>query len=449
MRASRRGRSTLSREKSPAGETLEAIPVSTATLTPQDAPSPATPAASPSPPLPPRERLLSLDVFRGLTIAGMLLVNNPGSWASIYAPLAHAPWHGWTPTDLIFPFFLFIVGITTSLSLDSRRARGDGDGALVRQILRRGALIFLCGLLLNAFPFFTWGTVEGVAEPTFLERVGDRLLHLRIMGVLQRIALAYTFAALLTLRTTLRQQVVILVTLLFGYWFAMTLLPVPGTGYLGIDVLHNPEENLAAWVDRLVLDWGRFGNHLWAASRTWDPEGILSTIPAVGTAMLGVLAGRWIGSSRPLSERLAAMFAVGSLAMMAGLMWAWSFPINKNLWTSSYVLFTAGMASVTLGTCMWLIDEQRVIGWTRPLVIYGTNPIVAFVGSGVMARLIYSIIKVEVDGGQTSLQAAIHHAAFASWLPPKTASLLFAVTFVVVWLGILWILYRRRIFLKI
>jgi predicted acyltransferase len=423
--------------------------VGAGTLIPERTTVPA-PTYTPTPsPRPPRERLLSLDVFRGMTIAGMLLVNNPGSWAAIYPPLAHAPWHGWTPTDLIFPFFLFIVGITTHLSLESRRARGDDEGALRRQILRRGALIFLAGLLLNGFPFFSWAAVPGNADPSFLDRVVDRLYNWRIMGVLQRIGLAYTFAALLTLRTSLKQQVGIIAALLFGYWFAMTLLPVPPDGFLGVDVLGNPSATLAAYFDRLLLDWGALGNHLWVGGRTWDPEGPFSTIPAIATAMLGIICGRWIASPRSLSERLAGMFAVGSIAMMVGLMWHWSFPINKNIWTSSYVLFTGGMAAVTLATCMWLIDEHRVAGWTKPFVIYGMNPIVAFVGSGMMARLIYSILKVESGGREIALQAWIHQTFYASWLAPKNASLLFAVTFVLVWLGILWVLHRRHIFIKV
>jgi predicted acyltransferase len=423
--------------------------MSAATLTPERT---ATPVATYTPPptsRPPRERLLSLDVFRGMTIAGMLLVNDPGSWGAIYPPLEHAAWHGWTPTDLIFPFFLFIVGITTHLSLEARRARGDDEGALIRQIVRRGLLIFLAGLLVNGFPFFTWGAVDGIANPSFLERVVDRLYHWRIMGVLQRIGLAYMCAALLCFRTTLKQQVAIAATLLFGYWFAMTLLPVPPNGFLGIDVLHSPSETLAAYFDRLLLDWGKYGNHLWVTSLTWDPEGPFSTIPAVGTAMLGIICGRWISAPRPLSERLAGMFAVGSIAMMAGLMWNWSFPINKSLWTSSYVLFTAGMAAVALATCMWIIDEHRVTGWTKPFVIYGMNPIVAFVGSGITARLIYSIFKVESNGRPIALQAWIYQTFYASWLAPRNASLLFAITFVLVWFAILWVLYRRRIFVKL
>jgi predicted acyltransferase len=381
-----------------------------------------------------------------MTVAGMLLVNNPGSWGSIYPPLEHAKWHGWTPTDLIFPFFLFIVGITTHLSLSTRRARGADEGAIVRQILRRGALIFLFGLILSAFPFFQWGTVPGVADPSMWDRIAYRAEHLRIMGVLQRIGVAYTCAALLTLRTSFKQQLAILAALLYGYWLVMTLVPVPGQGGLaGALLLDDPSTPLSAWLDRTVL--GR--NHLWIGGVTWDPEGLLSTVPAIGTAMLGVFAGRWIAEPRPLAERLNGLFAVGSIGMVIGLMWSWVFPINKNLWTSSYVVFTAGMACVTLATCMWVIDVHKVRWWTKPFVIYGLNPMIAFLGSGLMARLIYSIIKVSYHGHDVSLQSAIYETLYASWLSPLNASLLFAVSFVLVWFGILAMLYRRNIVLKV
>jgi len=404
-----------------------------------------------SPSMPVRERLLSLDVFRGITVAGMLLVNDPGTWSAIYPPLEHAAWNGWTPTDLVFPFFLFIVGITTYLSLNARRARGDSEHAIRAQIIRRGALIFLFGLLINGFPYFTWGNVPGVADPTLLQRMGDRLLHWRIMGVLQRIGIAYTVAALLTLRTTVRQQIIILASLLFGYWIVMTVLPVPGEGTIGALLLDQPGRTMAAWVDRLVLDWSRvgLGNHLWASSVTWDPEGVLSTIPAIGTAMLGNLAGRWIGERRPLSERLAGLSSVGALGMMTGLMWHWSLPINKSLWTSSYVLFSAGMAAVALSTVMWIVDFNRVRRFTKLFVVYGTNPIVAFVGSAVMARCIYSIFKVNWGGERIPLQEGIYRALFASWLSPINASLAFAVAFVLFWYGVLYVLHRRGIILKV
>jgi predicted acyltransferase len=376
-----------------------------------------------------RERMLSLDVFRGMTVAGMLLVNDPGTWSAIYPPLEHAPWNGWTPTDLIFPFFLFIAGVTTHLSLTARRAAGAGDPELRRQIIRRGALIVLFGLVVAAFPFY----------PV------TRFTHIRIPGVLQRIGIAYMCAALLTFRTSLKQQVVILVALLYGYWFAMTLLPVPGAmGGIGANLLTEPSRTLAAWTDRFLL-----GGHLWINSVTWDPEGPMSTIPAIGTAMLGVMAGRWLSEKRSLQERLNGLFAVGALGMMTGLVWHWSFPSNKSLWTSSYVVFTAGMACVAIATISWITDVQGRTKWTRPFVIYGTNPIIAFMGSGMMARLIYTLWKVDFQGKPTPVQSVVYQTVFASWLDPRDASLAFACTFVLFWFVILWALWRKNIIFKV
>ena len=405
---------------------------------------PAPPAAAPPPT---RERLLALDVFRGLTVAGMLLVNNPGSWAAIFPPLEHAEWHGWTPTDLIFPFFLFIVGITTELSLGARRARGDDHGAIVRQILRRGALIFLFGLLLNAFPFFQWGAVPGAPDAGFLDRVAYRFEHLRVMGVLQRIGIAYAAAALLTLRTTVRQQLAILAGIVVGYWLLMTLVVVPDAGVQGWRLLDQPGRTLDAWLDRVLLTPA----HMWAGGGGLrDPEGLLSTLPAIGTAMIGNFAGRWLARRElALADRLNGLFAVGALAMVVGLMWHWVFPINKSLWTSSYVVFTGGMACVALAACMWIIDVRGVKGWTRPFAIYGTNPMIAFLGSGLMARMIYSILKVRQDGRTVSLQAAVHQTLFASWLPPRAASLAFALAFVSLWYAILWALWKRNVVFKV
>ncbi|HET7585670.1 MAG TPA: heparan-alpha-glucosaminide N-acetyltransferase domain-containing protein [Gemmatimonadaceae bacterium] len=395
----------------------------------------STPALA-APPLsghPPRERLLSLDVFRGATIAGMLLVNTPGTWSAIYPPLEHATWNGWTPTDLIFPFFLFIVGITTHLSRESRRARGDDERAIVVQTLRRGAVIVLLGLALAAVPM-----------SYDLARYPDQLHALRIPGVLQRIGVAYIAAALLTRRTSLRTQIAIIAAILLGYWAVMTLVPVPGSGLLGWQTLGTPSATLSAWLDRTLL-----GGHLWRDSRTWDPEGILTTVPAVATTMLGVLAGRAIASRAALAERIAGIFAVGCMAMVAGLVWNWVFPINKNLWTSSYVLFTAGAAAATVATCLWLVDARGWRRWTTPFVVFGVNPIAAYVGSEAMARLIYTTTRVNVDGHAVPLQTVIFERAFASWLPLRMASLLFAVAFVFLWFGIMWVLYRRRIFLKV
>jgi predicted acyltransferase len=395
---------------------------------------------------PGRERLVSLDVFRGITIAGMLLVNNPGAWNAIFPPLEHAAWNGWTPTDLIFPFFLFIVGITTHLSMSARRARGDDEGALVKQILRRGIIIYLLGFAMAMFPFYQWGTIDSLPNATAWQRIVFRIEHVRILGVLPRIAIVYICAGLLTLKTTLKQQIIIIASLLLGYWFAMTLIPVPGENAIGAALLHTKDRNLAAYLDRLILGT----NHIWIGGVTFDPEGPMSTIPAIGTAMLGVIAGRWLAlKEKPLLERITGLFAVGSLGMVLGLMWNWSFPINKSLWTSSYVLFTAGMACVALATIMWIVDYVNVKGWTKPFVVYGVNPIVAFVGSGVMARLIYTLWHVNYNGKSTAIQDAIYQSVFLPWLPERVASLAFALTFVLLWYGILLVLYRRKIILKV
>jgi predicted acyltransferase len=392
----------------------------------------------------PRQRLAALDVFRGLTVAGMLLVNDPGTWAAIYPPLEHAEWFGWTPTDLIFPFFLFIVGITTHLSFSARRARGADDRELTKQILRRGGLILLVGLLMTGFPYHQFyltlpgGWVFDSRTPHL------DVAHWRLTGVLQRIALCYTLGALLTLRTTVKQQVVILATLLLGYWFAMTLIPVPGYG-IGALMLGVPDGSLAAWLDRAILT----PDHMWVGSHTWDPEGLLSTVPAIGTVILGDLTGRWIASDRPIAEKLNAMFTAGALGMMTGLMWHWSFPIAKNIWTSSYVIFTAGMAAVSIAACMWLIDVHKITWWTKPWIIYGTNPLFAFVASGFLGRLLYTLIKVPTAAGLVPLETAIYNGAFATWLEPKDASLAFAICWVMLFMGLLTILYRKNIIIKL
>jgi len=289
-------------------------------------------------------------------------------------------------------------------------------------------LIVLCGLLLHAFPF----------TPI------TQFTEIRIPGVLQRIGAAYLFGALLTQRTTVTQQVGILAALLFGYWFAMTLLPVPGQAGSGALWLDQPGKTLAAWVDRALLD-----GHLWRQSRTWDPEGVLSTLPAIGTVMLGVFTGRWLGAERPLHERLSGLFAAGALATMLGLMWNWVFPINKALWTSSYVLFTGGVAATVLAVILWITDAQGITRWARFFVIYGTNPLAAFVGSGMMARAVGSLVLVEYGGARISLQEAIYRGLFAGWLEPRNASLAYAVCFVLVWFAILAILHRRGLVLRV
>jgi predicted acyltransferase len=383
------------------------------------APRPLAPALEPAVPQRP-ERLLSLDVFRGLTVAAMLLVNNPGTWSAVYDPLEHAEWHGWTPTDLIFPFFLFIVGVSMAYSLLPRRERGDAPGPLFAKAAKRSVILVGLGLLLAAFPYYTLD-----------------LSHLRLPGVLQRIGLAFLLASAVVLFARPRAQAAIAAALLLGYWAAMRLVPVPG---FGAGNLTAKDGSLAAYVDRTVLGT----NHLWASARTWDPEGLLSTLPAVATVLLGVFAGRWMRAERPASERLVGLFLVGNAAVVAG--WAWNgvFPINKNLWTSSYVLFTAGLAMHALAMCYWLVDVRGRRRWALPFAWFGMNAIFAFFFSGVMARLLN---LVKVDG--KPVKQVIFEGAFDSWLPAHDASLLFALCFVALWTGIVWAMHRRGWYWKV
>jgi predicted acyltransferase len=390
----------------------------TDTLAPARTPASA-PVSGPAAP----GRLVSLDVFRGITVAGMLLVNNPGTWSAIYPPLAHAEWHGWTPTDLIFPFFLFIVGVSMAFSLLPLLERGEGRGGLLRKAAVRGAKLFALGLILAAFPFYDLD-----------------LAHLRIPGVLQRIGVAFVAAAALVVFLRPRAQAIATGALLLGYWAAMTLIPVPGfgAGDLGKD------GNVAAYIDRAVIGT----DHMWKSAKTWDPEGLFSTLPAVATVMLGVFAGRWLRSGRSPAEKAVGLFLVGNVAMVVGLAWHAVFPINKNLWTSSYVVFTAGMALHFLATCYWVVDVRGFQRWSRPFLVFGVNAIAAFFLSGVMARIL-NLVKLPATPDPISLKAWIFNHGFASWLSPVNASLAFALCFVLFWIGMMEVLYRRRIFIKV
>jgi predicted acyltransferase len=288
---------------------------------------------------PAAHRLQSLDAFRGITIAAMILVNNPGSWEHVYAPFRHAAWNGCTPTDLIFPFFLFIIGVAITFSFDRRRESGASRRHLYANIARRTVLIFGLGIFLNGFPLFDWSV-------------------LRIPGVLQRIALCYGCVALLVLNTGVRGQSLTAVLLLVSYWLAMVWVRVPGKVSGGFEV----EANLAAYVDTLVLR-----GHL--LHEGWDPEGILSTLPAVATTLAGVLAGQWIRAAPRASQRVAGLVVAGSIAIGGGLLLDHWCPINKSLWTSSYVLFTAGIACAGLAACYWFIDINGHRRWATPFII--------------------------------------------------------------------------------
>ena len=369
-----------------------------------------------TPPFSDSQRLISLDVFRGITIAGMVLVNNPGTWEHIYWPLEHAQWHGWTPTDLVFPFFLFIVGVAITLAFSTRVERGGSKRDLYLKVIKRSLIIFAIGLFLNAFPRFHFSV-------------------LRIPGVLQRIAVCYLFASLIFLNTRIAAQIAITIGLLILYCVIVNFIPAPG--YLAGDL--TKEGSLPSFVDRVV-----FGKHVWSQAKVYDPEGILSTIPALATTLIGVLTGHWLRSEKTRYEKVAGMFVAGAICIALG--WAWNafFPINKALWTSSYVLFTGGLALQFLGLCYWLIDIKGYRKWARPFEIFGVNAIALYVGSGIMADL-FSVIRVQGK----PLGGWIYAHAFASWLSEINASLAFAIAFVLLWLGLMWILWRRRIFLRV
>ncbi|HOC44145.1 MAG TPA: DUF5009 domain-containing protein [Thermoanaerobaculales bacterium] len=371
-------------------------------------------------------RLRSVDVFRGATMVAMILVNNPGDPATAYWPLQHARWHGWTPTDLVFPFFLFIVGVAIVLALKRRADAGAPVGPLHLKIVRRSAILFGLGLFLSGFPFGLFGA----------RSFGELLEVWRIPGVLQRIAVCYLAVSLLVLHCRVRTLRVLTVVALVGYWAVMTLVPVPGQGAPDID---DPAGHLSGWLDRAV-----FGDHVWEQAAVYDPEGLLSTIPALATTLFGVFAGLLLGARVEPVERAARLLVAGSALVACGYVWGWFFPINKPIWTSSYAVFTAGLAFCALALCYWLVDIRGERTISGLLVIYGVNAIAVYVGSGVLAR---TLAVVEVNG--VPVKRLIYDALFASWLPPHAASLAYAVAWVAGWFLVLAVMYRRRVFIKI
>ena len=373
-----------------------------------------------------QKRLVSLDVFRGMTIAGMVLVNNPGTWSAIYSPLKHAEWHGWTPTDTIFPFFVFIMGVAIPLALGKWLEQGVTNDVYWK-IIKRSLIIFALGLFLATFPFYNF------TRESWLD-----LSTVRIMGVLQRLALCYLFSSFIFLWFNWKNQLYIAVILLLLYW---VLMLYGGNGDL------SAAGNFSGYIDRMILT----ENHIWRSAKVYDPEGLLSTIPAVSTCLAGVLCGIFLKTKRDDYEKVSAFFFFGVVLVAIGWAWDFFFPINKALWTSSYVVFMAGQALCFLGFCYWLIDIKGYKFWTKPFVIFGVNALALFVGSGVMARLL-GLIKVgdpNAEGVRLSLQQFIFNNFFLSWTSPINASLAYAVCFILVWLFLMWLLYRKKIFIKV
>jgi predicted acyltransferase len=365
------------------------------------------------------ERLQSLDVFRGVTIAAMLLVNNPGTAKFHYHALQHAEWDGCQPADLIFPFFLFIVGVAITYSVTKLRSRHAARSAMLLKVGRRSLIIFALGMLLNLLPYFDW-------EVT------------RIPGVLQRIALCYCAASLLVLYTGIRGQSLAAVLLLVVYWALMKWVPVPRYGAGGLA----PDTNLAAYIDRTLMD-----GHLW--HRHWDPEGVLSSIPAVSTTLIGVLAGHWLRSTRSAGRRVIGLLGGGAVGIVVGLVMDRWMPINKALWTDSFVVFTGGAALAGLGLCYWLVDLRGYRRWATPFVVFGTNAILAYALSTLMTKVLMLCTVTRADGMQVTLKTHLFEEYFLPLAPHRPASVLYAVAFVLLWLALMSLLYRRRIFIKI
>jgi len=383
---------------------------------------PSTPSASPS------QRLISLDVFRGLTILLMIVVNASG--AGSFPQLLHSPWNGWTLTDLVFPFFLFITGVSLTFSFASRikpsqESASSAHSRLLPHIIRRSVIIFAIGMLINAFPYYhlaTW----------------------RIPGVLQRIALCYLAASLLYLWTGVRTRWAIVAALLVGYWILMRFVPVPGFGIPTVDIpLLDPDRNLAAWLDRKLL-WGHLYEHV------RDPEGLLSTLPAIASTLFGVAVGEWIRALRSSSAKLLSrLVALGFACFVAGELWSLAFPINKKLWTSSYVLLTSGLAMLTLAACFWLLDVRKSRGsWTFIPIVFGTNCIFAYAFSEFVATASV-VFRFPFGGALVSTEELFKSFTSDNIPQPQYSALAFAIFYVAFCWFFTWLLYRRKIFLKI
>ena len=388
----------------------------------------------------PSQRVLSVDVLRGITVAFMILVNDPGDGKHIYEQLEHADWNGWTLTDLVFPNFLFLIGVSIIFSVQSRIARGDSKWRLAGHMARRAAILFGLKLLLSAYPHFQLG-------------------HMRLFGVLTRIALCYLAAGLICLMTR-RIAVLggIVVALLVGYWALMRFVPVPGFGVPTVDVpLLDYDRNLTAWIDRGFNAWTQAHLHTGSLYRkTNDPEGWLSTLPAIATTLIGAMAGLAIRRASWTKRQRCGIFAAAGILLIAGgELWNRSFPINKNLWTSSYVLLAAGISLLGLVLFYWLVDVEHVGERTRagkaalwPWLVFGSNAIVAYVVSDFIVE---TMVWIKVPGGGRTVTAWnwVYTHGFSRGNSTELTSVCFAVAYVAVCFIPSWLLWRKQIFIKI
>ncbi len=419
-----------------------------------------------------KKRFLAPDVFRGLTMMFMTIVNNPGDWGNIYPPLEHAEWHGWTPTDLVFPFFLFIVGLSTVFSMPDITQRNEHT---LQKIITRTLRIFLLGLFLNFYSKIHLGSLDGIPLMifrTFISIVIAVLLLgkyeakkqlwvavslfgimivlafggfadfalVRIPGVLQRIALVYFIISILYTYTSTKFQIFVIFLTLIGYWLLMSLIPVPGIGIAS----YEKGQNLAAWLDNYLLE-----GHLWAVSKTWDPEGILSTIPAIATGLAGVFTGKLFLSNSVAQKKLYIMLSAGILSLCIGLVWNEFFPINKALWTSSYVCLAAGLALLVLAFIYYLTEILLFTQFTKAFVIFGVNPMLVFYASGIIPRA-FNMIQISYNSESIGLIDFLYSQGISpNFENQKIASLVGALVYLLIWYIILLILDKKKIILKV
>jgi len=383
----------------------------------------------------PKQRLLSLDFFRGLTVASMILVNNPGSWSHIYAPLEHAEWNGCTPTDLIFPFFLWIVGVSIAFAMGSNKADPSTHQKTIIKAIKRGITLYLLGFFLAIFGKIMAVIIDG-------KSLAEAFQTVRLLGVLQRIGIVFTISSIIFLRVSNKGIFKLFIAILAIYWALMTFVPVPGIGYANLE----KETNLAAWIDRGILTEA----HTWASSKTWDPEGVLSTLPAIATCLFGILVGVWLRNKEvDQPTKVAWLFTSGLAAVILGLLWDLQFPINKALWTSSYVLYAGGLASIGLALCYWLIDVQGYKRITTPFVVYGVNAITVFFLAGLMPRVLNLIKLSNADGTKSALLEKVYTTFYTPFFSPINASLLWAITYVLGFYILLYFMYKKNIIIKV
>ena len=384
------------------------------------------------------KRLISVDVFRGFTIGLMIIVNNPGSWQFVYGPLRHAEWHGWTPTDMVFPFFLFIVGVAISLSFSKNLQHDVSKKDLLKKIFRRTLIIFGLGLLLNGWPFGI--PLSAAAATQFsLSHIIDSIVNIRIFGVLQRIALCYMIASLIyILFPSFKSRLMITGMIILVYELAMRLPLIEGWGEGNFEL----ESNFARYVDIKLVGAG----NMYAVNKIpFDPEGLLSTLTATVTTLLGIFTGDILVHKSDPYKKLIFLSGLGFILFVSGALLDFFEPINKQLWTVSYTFFMGGWAMIILSISIWFIDMKGWKKWLLPFIVLGSNPIVIYVGSSLLAKTLY-LIKFEET---VSLKSIIYGNIFQPVAGDYFGSFLYAIVYLAGWTFVGWLMYQKKIFVKI